>query len=459
MGETYALLPAAGRGERFRGGSSRESLTGDSLAPSEPESLPHKLLIPLGGKPVLAHTLLAFERCAEVDGIVLVGSPADHAAYRQVAAAAGLKKPLLLAEGGASRQESVARGLAALPDSVEIVAVHDAARPLVSPEVISRTIHAAREHGAGLAGIPMVDTVKRIDAEGRIIETLPRSELFAAQTPQTFRVSLLREAHARAAEAGIDATDDAALVERLGHPVLVVPGDRRNLKLTTPEDLIVAEALLSVEHRALGVGGERDAQHPSPNTQRPTPNARIGFGYDIHRLAEGRKLVLGGVEIPHSVGLEGHSDADVLLHALMDALLGAAGLPDIGHLFPNTDERWRGASSRAMLREVARRLNEAGWRPSNVDLTLIAERPKIAPHLAAMRTGIAGDLGLPESCVGIKATTNERVGAVGREEAMAAQAVAMLVPDERTEPVKPPRPSSAEKRKDTPSVELPLDPF
>jgi 2-C-methyl-D-erythritol 2,4-cyclodiphosphate synthase len=210
----------------------------------------------------------------------------------------------------------------------------------------------------------------------------------------------------------------------MGHAVHSVEGSRRNLKITTPEDLLFAEALLSSESGLSGATEEESVRASGQSTPPPAP--RIGLGYDIHRLKEGRRLVLGGVEIPHSCGLEGHSDADVILHALMDALLGAAGLPDIGHLFPNTDERWRGASSRVMLREVARRIAEAGFHPSNVDVTLIAERPKIAPHLSAMRAAIAEDLSLPENAVGIKATTNEGVGAVGREEAMAAQAVALV---------------------------------
>lgn len=370
------------------------------------------------------HTLAAFQACPEIDGIVLVGNAAERDALKSLAENAGVTKPLVLAEGGATRQESVYRGLLALPDSVEIVAIHDAARPLVTSGVIVRTVSAAKEHGAALATIPAVDTIKRVDANGTVAETLPRAVLQAAQTPQTFRLTLIRDAHERARQMGYEATDDAALAEWSGHPVQCVEGSRRNIKITTPEDLLFAEALLKPESSS----SEKPYQDANSLPQRPNDptTPRIGFGYDIHRLKEGRRLVLGGVEIPHSHGLDGHSDADVMLHALMDALLGAAGLPDIGHLFPNTDERWRGVSSRGLLREVARQLAEAGFRLGNVDVTLIAERPKIAPYVAEMRAAIAEDLSLPEAVVGIKATTNERVGAVGREEAMAAQAVALL---------------------------------
>ena len=439
MGETYALIPAAGLGERFRKAAISATAPSEEAPPAGDAASPafSKLLLPLAGRPVLAHTLLAFERCPEIDGIVLVGSRDSWPLFQSIADEAGIRKPLILAEGGATRQESVAFGLDALPETAALVAIHDAARPLVTPKIIARTLDAARTHGAAVAGTPVTDTVKQVDAQGRVVHTPPRSELRAAQTPQTFRVRLIRRAHAHARETGLSATDDTALVEGLGEPVVVVVGARSNLKITTPEDLVLAEALLG-EMRKWG-NGEMNLSPSSPVTASsthhlispsphlPIPPPRIGFGYDIHRLEAGRRLVLGGVEIPFERGLEGHSDADVLLHALMDALLGAAGLPDIGHLFPNTDERWRGVSSRVMLREVAARLREAGLKPSNVDMTLIAERPKISPYLAAMRREIAKDLGLPESAVGIKATTNERVGAVGREEAMAAQAVALLV--------------------------------
>lgn len=426
MGGTHALIPAAGRGERYLR-SSVESIgpsAGPEGAASEKRragdrySASNKLFARLAGKPVLAHTLEAFDRCEGIDGIVVVGSAESFHLLETLVRDAALSLPVRFVEGGATRQESVYLGLLALPGDAEIVAVHDAARPLVTAAVIARTIEAARRHGAAVACVPATDTVKQVDAGGRITGTLPRASLRAAQTPQTFRVPLLLRAHEAARRDGVDATDDAALVERLGEPVLVVDGDRRNLKITTPEDMRMAEALLA--------GASPETAVPEAGS--PAPSAiRVGFGYDIHPLVEGRRLVLGGVEIPHSTGLDGHSDADVLLHAVMDALLGAAGLPDIGHLFPNTDERWRGASSRHLLREVAARVRETGYRPSNVDVTLIAERPKIAPHIPAMRSAIATDLGVPESFVGIKATTNEQVGSLGREEAMAAHAVAVVV--------------------------------
>ncbi len=385
------------------------------------------MFAPLAGKPVLAHTLHAFQRCDGVDGVVLVGpSGDDEAGLVAFARDAGFTKPLRVIQGGATRQESVWRGLLALPDTADIVAIHDAARPLITPELIQRTVEAARADGAALAVAPVVDTLKAINANGFAVNTVDRDSLRAAQTPQTFRVPLIRAAHDRARSDGVEATDDAALVERLGHPVRCVEGDRRNLKITTPEDLFIAEAVLAEDRRRAAMAESQATSIPD-GQEGGAPLPRIGFGYDIHRLVPGRRLVLGGVEIPHSTGLDGHSDADVLLHAAMDALLGAAGLPDIGHLFPNTEERWRGASSRALLREVMRRLHGEGYRVGNLDVTLIAERPKIAPYIPAMRQALSEDLGIPPGAIGLKATTNEGVGALGREEAIAAHAVALIV--------------------------------
>jgi 2-C-methyl-D-erythritol 4-phosphate cytidylyltransferase/2-C-methyl-D-erythritol 2,4-cyclodiphosphate synthase len=312
-----------------------------------------------------------------------------------------ITKLIRIVEGGAERQDSVSHGLAAIPSQVELVAVHDGARPLVSHQLIERCVEAAQQWGTAIPSLSIIDTVKRAK-EGIIVETLDRRELVRVQTPQTFRREILIKAVKQAIQDQFTGTDEAALVERMGIPVHLVAGEESNLKVTTMGDIAAAEAYL-------GTG------------------PRIGFGYDIHRLVQGRKLFLGGVEIAHTKGLEGHSDADALLHAICDALLGAAGLADIGVYFPNNDPRFAGISSLKLLEEVAGLLAEKGFMPSNIDATVIAEAPKIAPHVSLMKERIAEALHLPVQCVGIKATTNEGIGSLGSGEGIAAYAVANLV--------------------------------
>jgi 2-C-methyl-D-erythritol 4-phosphate cytidylyltransferase/2-C-methyl-D-erythritol 2,4-cyclodiphosphate synthase len=384
MSGASAVIVAAGRGARFGG---------------------DKLARPLHGRPVLHWTLAAFESCPAIESITLVVSEENREAAAVLIAAAGCRRVAAIVPGGAERQESVFRGLQAAPPS-DLVAVHDGARPLVTPALIARCVEAAREHGAATPALPVVDTLKRLDAEGQMRETVERRSLVAIQTPQVFRRDLLLEAHQSAARDGFTGTDDASLVERLGHPVFPVPGDPRNLKITTPADLALAEALLT-----------HSLPHPP----------RIGFGYDVHRLVPGRPLVLGGVVIPHPLGLEGHSDADVLSHAIGDALLGAAGLGDLGRHFPDTDARWKDASSLDLLCRIVAQLREAGLRPFQVDAMLLAEAPRIAPHVTAMVGLISAALSLAPDAVNIKATTCEGMGFVGRREGMAAHAVATVV--------------------------------
>ena len=293
----------------------------------------------------------------------------------------------------------------------DLILVHDGARPLITPAVLDRCLAGAKANGNAVAALPVTDTLKSADARQVITGTTDRANLWAVQTPQCFRLGTLFRAHAAARDANYFGTDEASLVEALGdEPVHLVAGASDNLKVTRPEDLPLAEAILR-------------ARRPQSAGQ-----TRVGFGYDIHRLVPGRRLVLGGIEIadPQGRGLLGHSDADVLLHALMDALLGAAGLPDIGHLFPNTDLHYAGADSAQLLAEVARRVGELGFFIVNVDVTLIAEAPRIAPHIAAMREVIAAVLRLEPTQVGIKATTNEGLGALGAGEGIAAHAVASL---------------------------------
>lgn len=388
------VLLAAGRSARMGGGD--------------------KLLAPLAGKPVLAHSLAALAACDDIAHVVLVTSTANRAAVAQIARAHGGGKVRALATGGAERQHSVAAGLAALP-RVELVAVHDGARPLVKAADFSEGLRIARAIGAAVAGAPLVDTVKRVDARERVLDTPPRAELRAVATPQVFRRDLLRRAHRAAAADGVSATDDAALVERLGEPVVVYPSRRRNLKITTADDLLIADALLNLLSPA-------------------THTLRTGIGIDSHRFKAGRRLILGGVEIPDHDGLDGHSDADALTHAIIDALLGAAGLGDIGRHFPPGDPQWADADSIALLRRVAAMLGDCAARPQSVDAVVIAERPRLAPYIDAMRARLADALDLNPANLNVKATTAEGMGALGRAEGIQAHAVANVRVTLRNEP-------------------------
>ncbi len=394
----YALIPAAGRAARFQSGTETSRRTSN------------KVFAPLAGKPLLRWTADALAGHPEIDGLLVVCGPQEVASCR--AALDGLEKLLAIVPGGETRQESVAIGLYTLGGHAEdLVLVHDGARPLVTPEVIMRCLEGARERGNAVAALPVADTLKAVSDTQTVLRTVDRADLWAVQTPQVFRVETLYEAHAAARDMGWLGTDEASLVEQFtGESVHLVPGDPFNFKITRPDDLRLAEAVL---RSRLAVR---------------TMQTRIGFGYDIHPLMEGRRLFLGGIEISHSCGLDGHSDADVLLHALCDALLGAAGLPDIGNLFPNTDPAYKNISSITLLREVQGHLAGQGFQVGNVDMTLIAEAPKISPYVPQMRALIAETLGIEAVQVGIKATTNEGLGALGRGEGMAAHAVAAIVP-------------------------------
>jgi 2-C-methyl-D-erythritol 4-phosphate cytidylyltransferase/2-C-methyl-D-erythritol 2,4-cyclodiphosphate synthase len=384
MARVVAIVAAAGRGQRFGG----------------PEN---KVFSLLAGRPVLFWTLRALQRSPSVAEVLIATGPGEEERVRELAAAGGFDKVRSTRPGGAERYETVWNALQALDPETTHIAVHDGARPLARPHLIEAVIAAALKHGAAVPAMPVVDTLKRSPDGTETTETASRTGLYGVQTPQVFRRDWLEEAYCSARSASFAGTDDAAYVERLGHPVRLVPGDRDNLKVTLPADLKDAERLL--------LAGAA---------------TRTGFGYDVHPLIDGRPLVLGGVLLEHPRGLEGHSDADVLLHAVCDALLGAACLGDIGLHFPNTDPRYRGIASLELLREVAAALAQAGFVPEHVDATLIAEAPKIRPHVDAMRANIAAALGLEAAAINVKATTSERLGFVGREEGMAAYAVATV---------------------------------
>jgi 2-C-methyl-D-erythritol 4-phosphate cytidylyltransferase/2-C-methyl-D-erythritol 2,4-cyclodiphosphate synthase len=356
----------------------------------------------LGGESVLRRAARSVAGCEAVDARVAVVPPGEEA--RAEAELAGLGKPARVVAGGVTRADSVRNGLAAA--DAPLVLVHDAARPFATPALAARVAAAAARDGAALAAVPVTDTVKRsgapaeAGAEGTVAETLDRRSLWLAQTPQGFRTALLRAAYAAAGDRAAAATDECALVEAAGAPVTLVPGEPGNFKLTSPDDLSRARALLEA------------------------PIA-TGVGYDCHRFAAGRRLVLGGVELDGD-GLLGHSDADVCAHAIGDAILGAAGLGDLGRHFPDTDLAWKGVSSLALLREIARKAAGAGWRVGNCDVTIAARRPKVAPHRDEMRARLAEALGVAPAQVNVKATTGEEMGFVGRGEGIAAHAVALL---------------------------------
>lgn len=377
----YAIVLAGGSGSRM--GAQR-----------------NKVLLELAGKPVIVRAVEAFANL--VDGVILVSRKEDIPDMRAAMAAANL--PITIVAGGDSRQNSVWNGLCALPESCTHVLIHDGARCLVDEGTIRRCMASVEAHGTGVAALPAIDTIKQVDADEIVTATPDRSQLRAVQTPQGFTVELIHRAHMSAQQESFLGTDDASLVERLGHPVRLMEGNRRNIKLTTPEDMIMAEAFLG----------------------RSFPALRVGQGYDVHRLVEGRDLILCGVNIPHTLGLLGHSDADVAVHALMDAMLGAMALGDIGKHFPDTDERYRGISSMKLLEHVVALLKERHARVTNCDVTIVAQKPKLLPHIPQMQANIASALELPLDRVNIKATTTERLAFEGREEGISAQAICMV---------------------------------
>ena len=379
-----AIIAAGGRGVRF--GADRP-----------------KQFLDIGGRSILelsVAALAANERIAEI----VVALPADHVDTGAKALRAAIGRKLNVVAGGARRQDSVANAFAEASADADVIVIHDAARPFVTRQVIDRTIDGARQHGAAIAAIGVRDTVKQAgdasaDGSRLVHATISRDAVFLAQTPQAFRRDILARALSEGKD--VDATDEAMLVERLGLPVRLVEGDPKNIKITTPEDLMTA--------------------------RHAPPLMRIGNGYDLHRLVPGRRLILAGVTIPFESGLEGHSDADIVCHAVTDAILGAAGIGDIGRMFPDTDPRWKDANSIELLQGASAVVRERGYAVGNVDVTVIAQKPKLLPYLEAMQGNLAAALGVDPSAVSIKGKTNEGVDSMGRGESMACHAVALLV--------------------------------
>jgi len=376
--KTAALIVAAGRGTRFGG------------------DLP-KQYLPLQGRPVLRHSLAVFAAHPRVHGVRAVIHGDDRTLYEAAAAGLDLLEPVT---GGAERQDSVRDGLESLRnDGYDAVLIHDGARPFVSRALIDRVLDALTDAPGALPGLAVADTLKR-SAGGVVQATVPRDNLWRVQTPQGFRFKDILEAHRQ--QAGRRLTDDAAVLEAVGGTVVLVPGDPANIKITAPGDLPQSEPPVMME-------------------------PRTGFGYDVHAFAPGDGVTLCGVTIPHDKALAGHSDADVAMHALTDALYGAIGAGDIGHHFPPSEARWKGAASAVFLGHARDLVHGLGGRVAHVDVTVICEAPKVGPHRAAMTAELGRLLGLPSDRVSVKATTTEKLGFTGRREGIAAQAVATVL--------------------------------
>jgi 2-C-methyl-D-erythritol 4-phosphate cytidylyltransferase/2-C-methyl-D-erythritol 2,4-cyclodiphosphate synthase len=373
------------------------------------EGLP-KQYRPLAGKTVLARTLESMHEAAPEGLLAVVIHQDDAKFYEQsVAELSGAARARLVPPvfGGATRQQSAHNGLEALArlaPQPEIVLIQDAARPFGGAALVDRAIETARAHGAAVPALALTDTVKEVDAFGKVLATPDRARLRSVQTPQAFRFDLILDAHRKAAQASRELTDDAMVAEAAGHIVHIFHGDAANVKLTTAEDFLRAESAL--------IGGLSDI--------------RTGQGYDVHAFGPGDKVWLGGVAIPHSHGLAGHSDADVLAHAVTDAIFGALADGDIGAHFPPSDPKWKGAPSSIFLEYAVKRVRERGGAVAHVDATIVCEAPKIGPHRDAIRESLAKIMGIEVGRVAVKATTSERLGFTGRQEGMAALAIATV---------------------------------
>ncbi len=376
MSKSVALIVAAGRGHRFGG------------------EMP-KQYTQLDGAPVLRHTVMAFLSQPKIDHVRVVIHPDDMDLYEAATEGLGLKTPIF---GGEERQDSVRLGLQQIADDApDFVLIHDGARPYISADVISRVLDALGSAAGAIPTLPLTDTIKRV-IDGKIVATEDRFELWRAQTPQGFRYSDILNAHLKLT--GQSLTDDAAICEAVGLTVVRVDGDDKNVKITTLSDIQATD------------NGETFME------------TRSGIGFDVHRFADGDHVVLCGVKIAHTHSLEGHSDADVALHALTDALLGAVGEDDIGHFFPPSDEQWRGVASDQFVSHAVKLIDSKGGRIVNVDITMMCEAPKVGPYRLLMRERVATILKISPSRVNVKATTTEKLGFTGRGEGIAAQAIA-----------------------------------
>ena len=380
----YVVLAAGGSGTRMQANE-------------------NKIFLRVGGLSVLERSVSLFDRL--IDGMVIVCREEDQSRIGDILPSLPVSFPIQVAVGGLTRQASVLNGLKALQaENDDIVLVHDAARCAAPRTVIEEVLDSCVRFGNGVPCIPAVSTMKTSD-DGLIVSgTVDRSHLYEIQTPQGFRYGMLLDAYCRAGAEAFAATDDASVVEYCNIPVRLTPGSRNNIKITEKEDLPIMEAIL----------------------QTLAPAVRIGMGYDVHRLVENRKLILCGVEIPYSFGLLGHSDADVALHALMDAMLGAASLGDIGTHFPDSEKKYEGISSLVLLQESYKCVRDAGFELVNADITIVAQKPKLAPYIPQMVRCVSDTVLCAPEQISIKATTTEKLGFEGREEGISAQAVCLL---------------------------------
>ncbi|HEY5995955.1 MAG TPA: 2-C-methyl-D-erythritol 4-phosphate cytidylyltransferase [Candidatus Deferrimicrobiaceae bacterium] len=388
MGGTYAIVVAGGAGVRMGG------------------AIP-KQFLPLGGRPILDRTLSALAASPCIDALVVALPTGIPSPWRD--AIGRYPKVAAIVDGGRERQDSVRNALVSVPADAEIVLVHDGVRPFASTELIRAVVDGARERGSVVPVVPVSETVKRWNADRSSLATADRSGLMRAQTPQGFQARILRDAYAKAAATGMVGTDDASLAEAAGYPVTPVKGDDRNIKITTPDELRMAEGLL-----------------------REVPDLRVGLGGDAHRLVEGRPLWLGGVQVPHDRGLLGHSDGDVLLHAIADAVYGALGDRDIGYHFPAGAAETKDISSRKILAHARARMSELGFGLLGLDAVVVCEEPRILPIADALRASVAELLSVPVDRVSIKGKTTEGMGFEGRKEGISAWAVALLRGDAKT---------------------------
>jgi 2-C-methyl-D-erythritol 4-phosphate cytidylyltransferase / 2-C-methyl-D-erythritol 2,4-cyclodiphosphate synthase len=390
-----AILAAAGRGTRL-----------GAAAP--------KQMLMLGERSILQHSFDILDRHEQIEEIV-IALPPDLASSPPPYLTSP-RKPVRIVDGGARRQDSVANAFAQVSKNASLIVIHDAARPFATADIFTRVIEAAAKGGAAIAALQASDTVKEATAAPGlkiVARTIARESIYLAQTPQAFSREVLEDAIALGRESIGAATDEASLAEEAGHPVRLVDGDATNIKITTQLDLRVSAALMDDASRI---------------PHRYSHGPKVGTGYDLHRLEAGRPLIIGGVDIPHETGLAGHSDADVLCHAVTDAILGAAAAGDIGQHFPDTDPKWNGANSIELLKGAVAIVRAEGYAVANIDAVIIAERPRLAPHISAMRANLAQAIGVDVSVVSVKGKTNEQVDALGRNEAIAVHAVALIRP-------------------------------
>ena len=407
-----AILVAAGKGARM----------GEQTIP--------KQFLCVEGRPILGHTLRKFETCNAIDQIVLVIRRRDRSTCERIISECGAKKVTGIVEGGKERQDSVFQGLLHVQPQTDVVLIHDAVRMFVTEQIIVESIRAARQYGASVVAVPVKDTIKQVGirtverSDQHIRETLPDNEalfvvktldrktLWQVQTPQTFQYQRILEIYQKAQELGIYGTDDAMLAEYFGYMVKIVRGTYRNIKITTPDDLLIAQAFLQDERRI---------------EYSISIMFRVGIRYDVHRLVEHRKLILGGVEIPFEKGLLGHSDADVLTHAICDAILGALGLGDIGRHFPDSDPAYKGISSLTLLSDIVERMHQKRYKIGNVDAIIIAQKPRLSNYIEEMRANLSSVMRTSAGVVNVKATTTEGLGFTGTCEGIAAQAIVNIV--------------------------------